>query len=297
VWQVLLATLFLAAVSLLVWKQRMSRRYLATGWLWYLGTLVPVIGLIQVGDQAMADRYAYIPLIGVFVMAVWSAADGADNKKLSFTPRLAGAAVILAVLSFLTWRQIAYWRSDYDLWTHALKVTKGNAVAEEGLSAALLMMGRPEEALPGLERAAQLRPMDPIKHVNLGANLVQCGRVEDAIKEYKAAIEVTSDPHIQVRCYDTLATLYDGLGDYSKVRESYQRALLVHSPEIPQLVQELSDNVSTEQSGPRYLQLGMLQEEAGNLPQARTSYEQALRLDPGLQAAKDALAAMEKQEK
>ena len=90
-WQLGLAVLFLVAVSTLVWKLRRTRPYLATGWLWYLGTLVPVIGLIQVGDQAMADRYAYIPVIGIFVMIVWGAAVAADRRQLNLQLRAAVA--------------------------------------------------------------------------------------------------------------------------------------------------------------------------------------------------------------
>ena len=86
-WRVAVAGLFLMGVSILVWRQRLSRRYLVTGWLWYLGTMVPVIGLVQVGDQARADRYAYIPLIGIFVMVVWGAADWADSKKIGLAWR------------------------------------------------------------------------------------------------------------------------------------------------------------------------------------------------------------------
>jgi hypothetical protein len=110
-WQVGAAALFLAGVTVLVWRQRFTRPYLVTGWLWYLATLVPVIGLVQVGDQAMADRYAYIPLIGIFVMIVWGAADWADQKQIALQWRIAVATIILVALLFLTVRQISYWRS------------------------------------------------------------------------------------------------------------------------------------------------------------------------------------------
>jgi hypothetical protein len=124
----------LAAVSLFVWKQRLAHRYLLTGWLWFLVTLVPVIGLVQVGDQAMADRYAYIPLIGVFVMLVWGVADLADRRHIQAGWRAVAAVVILAVFSFLTRRQIGYWQSDYALWSHAIQVSPASQIVEENLS-------------------------------------------------------------------------------------------------------------------------------------------------------------------
>jgi len=288
-WQIGLGALFLFAVSCLVWNQRRIRPYLLAGWLWYLGTLVPVIGIIQVGDQAMADRYTYVPLIGIFVMLVFSLADWADSEGISVRVRATAALAVLAVLSFLTWRQVGYWQSDYDLWTHALQVTKKNNVAEEGISKALLMEGRAEEAVPGLQKASQLSPGDPIKHVNLGAALAQSGRMEDAIGEYQTAIPLTSDPRLQVRFYESLATLYDILGDYSKVRESYRQALQIAPQQSSEMIQRLSQDVANEPAGPRYLQLGLLLQQAGKPSEAHTAFQQGLDLDPGLDQALQAL--------
>jgi tetratricopeptide (TPR) repeat protein len=289
VWQIGLGALFLFAVSCLVWNQRRLHPYLLAGWLWYLGTLVPVIGIIQVGDQAMADRYTYIPLIGIFVMLIFSLADWADGEGISFRVRAATALAVLAVLSFLTRRQVGYWQSDFDLWSHALQVTKKNNVAEEGISKALLMEGRAEEAVPGLQKASRLTPGDPIKHVNLGAALAQSGHMEDAIGEYQAAIPLTSDPRLQIRFYESLATLYDILGDYSNVRESYRQALQIAPQQTSEMIQRLSQDVANEPAGSRYLQLGLLLQEAGKPSEARSAFQQGLNLDPGLVQALQAL--------
>ena len=289
-WRLGLATLFLLAVSGLVWKQRRSRRYLATGWLWYLGTLAPVIGIIQVGDQAMADRYAYIPLIGVFVMVIWGTADWADNKAVRVPLRATTAIAVLALLSFLAWGQIGYWRSDYDLWSHALQVTKTNNLAEENISKALLMEGRAEEAVPGLQKASRLTPADPIKHANLGAALAQCGRVQEAVGEYQAAIPLTPDLALQIRFYESLATLYDALEEYPKVREIYRQALQIAPQQSSEMIRRLSQDVATESSGARYLQLALLLQEAGKSSEARSAFEQALKLDPSLDQAEQAVS-------
>ena len=291
VWRFCLAALFLVAVSALVWNQRRSRRYLVTGWLWYLGTLVPVIGILQVGDQAMADRYAYIPLIGIFVMVVFGAAEWANRKAVSFPIRAATAISILAGLSFLTWRQIGYWQSDYNLWSHTLQVTKENHVAEESISKALLMEGRAEEAVPGLQKASSLTPEDPIKHANLGSALAQSGRLQEAIKEYQTAISLTPNLTLQIRFYESIATLYEVLGDYSKVREVYRQALQIAPQQSSEMIQRLSQDIATESEGGRYLQLGLLLQEAGKPTEARSAFQEALRLDSTLEPARQALKA------
>jgi tetratricopeptide (TPR) repeat protein len=292
-WQLALAALFLISISGLVWKLRRTHPYLPTGWLWYLGTLVPVIGFVQVGDQAMADRYAYIPLIGIFVMTIWSAADAADQKQINLQLRVAIAAVILSAMSFLTWRQIGYWRSDYDLWSHTVEVTNHNVVADETLSKTLIQLGRPQEALPGFEEAARLNPGDPFRHVNLAAALVETDRLTDAISEYEATIKATLDPAIQARCYESIATIYDALGDYSKVRNNYRLALQADPMQGPAMVERISQDATGEPSAPRYLQLGMLLQELGKLPEARVAYQQALKLDPALTEARASLQALQ----
>src|SRR5205807_3034740 len=119
-WQLGVASLALIAITAIVVKLRVHR-YLAVGWLWFLGTLIPVIGLVQVGDAAMADRYAYIPLIGIFVMIAFGAAELAATRKVGLGWQLAAAAVVVILLAFATSRQIGYWQSSCDLWTHTLE--------------------------------------------------------------------------------------------------------------------------------------------------------------------------------
>jgi tetratricopeptide (TPR) repeat protein len=294
-WQLGLAVLFLTSVSGLVWKQRWSRPYLVTGWLWYLGTLVPVIGLIQVGDQAMADRYAYLPLIGIFMMIVWGAADAADRRQINLPLRAATAFVILAALSFLTRRQIGCWKSDYDLWSHTVKVTKHNVVANENLSKTLMQLGRPQEAIAGFEEAASLNPEDPFRHVNLAAALLESERLTDAIAEYESTIQVTADPTIKARCYESIATIYDVLGEYAKVRENYRLALQADPTQGAAMVERISQDAGGVPSAPRYLQLAILLQEMGKLSEARVAYKQALDLDPTFTEARASLDALKSQ--
>jgi tetratricopeptide (TPR) repeat protein len=299
VWQLGLAALFMLSVSALVWRQRGARPYLVTGWLWFLGTLIPVIGLIQVGEQAMADRYAYLPLIGVFVMAVWCAADLADSKQLSFRSRAKAAAIVVAILALFTSDQIRYWRSSSDLWSHAVNVTKDNFFAEENLGAALMASDRFEEALPHLQNAARIRPLDPASHLNLAGDFALSDRPRDAILEYETGIPLVSDPNMLVVAYETLGRLYGEIGNYSKARASYQQALRIKPQQLSAKdgltkieFSEAIRNVAESPSGEGYLHLGQLLQQADRVPEARAAYEQALELDPKLGEARKALDAL-----
>ena len=185
-WQVGVSLLVLLAVTAFVLAYR-SKRYLLTGWLWFLGTLVPVIGLVQVGDQAMADRYAYIPFIGIFVMIAWGVADFANWRQIGIAAPMVSAACILLALSVATHRQLGYWSSNYDLWTHALAVTNKNFIAQDNLGGALLLLGKPDEAYSHFQAAAEINPSDPMSRSNLGAYLQEHGHLEQAIEQYKAS--------------------------------------------------------------------------------------------------------------
>jgi tetratricopeptide (TPR) repeat protein len=293
-WRLGLAAGFLVSVSALVWHQRRNRPYFMTGWLWYLGTLVPVIGIVQVGDQAMADRYAYVPLIGIFVMIVWAAGDWADRRQISLPFRAAAAVIVLASLSFITFRQIGYWRSSYDVWAHTLEVTGPNPLAESDLGDALHALGRPEDALPHFQNAVRMQPTDPVRRIDLAEDLAECERLQDAIAEYEAGIQLTSDPEKQARSYQSLAILHGELGEYPKVRESYHEALRIDPPLGEEMIRNLSRSFAANPSGGAYLSLGMLLEAAGRLAEARLAYQQALKLDPTLAEARQSLDAIER---
>jgi tetratricopeptide (TPR) repeat protein len=222
--QLTLGIIFLAAVSALVWRER-ERRYLVIGWLWYLGTLVPVIGLVQVGDQEMADRYAYVPLLGIFVMVVWGLADLADSRHIKLRPRLAGAAVLVLILTVLSWRQIGYWRSNEALWGHTVEATKDNLYAEINLGATLLQARRPDLAMQHFENAARIKPADPGVHLNMGATYASLGRDHDAIEQYKLAIPALLDPRIKAEAYQALGSLSVRVGDYQSAKQYYKQSM------------------------------------------------------------------------
>lgn len=299
VWRVALAAMFVLSVSALVWWQRAARPYLITGWLWFLGTLVPVIGLIQVGEQAIADRYAYVPLIGIFVMTVWGAADLADVRQLSFGVRAKTAAIVLGILVLCTSDQLRYWRSAVDLWAHTVDVTKDNFFGEENLGAALLAAERYQEAQPHFQKAIKLRPSDPGGYLNLAGVFALTDRPRDAVQEYETVIPMLSDRNMRLDTYETLGRLYSGLGQYSKARTSYQEVLRI-DPEHTNAKEglekvELSDairNAAESPSGESYLRLGHVLQQEGRAPEAQAAYEQALVLNPKLEEARKALDAL-----
>ena len=217
-WRVLLAVVVLVIITGLVWKFR-RRRYLLVGWFFFLGTLVPVIGLVQVGEAAMADRYAYIPLIGAFVMIGFGAADLSQQKNRRMIPSLAAATAIIA-LSFATHRQIEYWHSNEELWSHTLAVTSNNFVAEDNLGGALILEGREEEAHAHFESAARINPRDPMSHSNLGTYYETHNQIREAVKEYEAAIAMTSDSGLLAQTYANLGAAHRELGDDERAQSS-----------------------------------------------------------------------------
>jgi hypothetical protein len=186
-WQVLAAASAILGVTLYVIAKAERRPYLAVGWLWYLVTLVPVIGLVQVGSQSRADRYTYIPLIGVFIMMAWGAADALERCRY---PRLfaALAAPVLIALSWATAEQVRYWKTGEILLRRTIEVTRNNWLAHNNLGVILERKGEWAEARSHFEQALTMRPTYAVAHYNLGEALRKEGRLEEAIREYEAAL-------------------------------------------------------------------------------------------------------------
>jgi tetratricopeptide (TPR) repeat protein len=301
--QVLPAALVLLAISVLVWKFR-SHRYLVTGWLWFLGTLVPVIGLVQVGDAAMADRYAYIPLIGIFVMIAFSAAELAEHAKLGFWP-VVPAAVVLAALAAATHRQIEFWQSNYDLWTHTLAVTQNNFIAEDNLGGALILEGKEDEAQPHFAAAARINPKDPMSRSNLGTYFQTHHQLPEAVAEYEAAVQLTSEPALLASTYANLGTAYGALDQDEHARESFERSLqfnpnqfnawlglgilVLKQGKAEEAITDLSRSIASQSTGQGYFELGQAYEKVGRFAEAREAYRQAESAGGGFPKASDAL--------
>ena len=239
------------------------RRYLAAGWLWFLGTMVPMIGIIQVGTQAMADRYAYLSFIGLFIMLVWLVADYAEQTAMPAALVRGAALVALAALAFLSHRQVSYWNDHITLWTHALDVTHDNWVAENNLGTALLKLARVEDAIPHFRKAAALFPEDPNSNLNIGTYEQMHGNLAAAIERYKFAATVARNQRTKARAYNNLGYAYKDIGDLTSARDSFQRAV----------------EVDASYSG-AWISLGLVAQRLGDLPVAINAYSRATQVNP-----------------
>jgi tetratricopeptide (TPR) repeat protein len=299
-WKIGLALAFLLAFGWLVYKLKSHRPYMVMGSLWFLGMLVPVIGLIQVGGQSMADRYTYIPCLGIFIAVVWGLSDAAQPGKLDRRWLVATTAIVLVALSLLTVRQVRYWRSSYDLWTRTLQVTVNNFVAEENLAESLVVLGRDDEALSHFSNAEQIQPESPTARLNLGTALLHHALYPEAIEHFDAVVLLTQDPSLLANAYQGLGVANARLGDRAKAREYFLKTVMFNRQNTPDLynlsllevedgIDKMSRSLSSHPTAQGYLQLGQLLQEDHQISEAQGSYEKALRLDPNLTEAKQAL--------
>lgn len=187
-WKVAAAAALLAALTLLALRFRKRCPYLLVGWLWYLGTLVPVIGIVQVGTQAMADRYTYVPLIGLFIAAAWGAGDLAGGLRQGRKILAVVTAAAFAGLATVTWNQLSHWRSSTTLFEHALRVTENNSVAHLNLGVALNRAGNSKEAAAHYHEALRINPDSSSGHYNLANYYSSIGMKDEAKLQYIEAI-------------------------------------------------------------------------------------------------------------
>jgi Tfp pilus assembly protein PilF len=218
----LAALALLVVITASVVLRRRQQPYLAVGWLWYVGTLVPVIGLVQVGRQAYADRYTYLPLIGIFVAVVWGLEEvvrrGWASRKLVLTL----GAVALVCFTVCTWVQIGYWRDDVALWQHSIEITGPNLQAYENMAEALLRRGRSAEAVPYLEELTSRAPFFTAGQINLGVALMNVGKTSEAKARFAEALRL--DPE-NADAHHNLALLLDAEGKSDEAVRHLRAAL------------------------------------------------------------------------
>jgi tetratricopeptide (TPR) repeat protein len=188
-WQIMVCLFLLAVISVAAIFYIKKAEFLFVGWFWYLGTLVPVIGFIQVGRQAMADRYTYFPSIGIAIILVWGVFHLLSEGKIRKTILLPAAVIILSVLVILTWQQCGYWKNSTTLFSHALQVTKNNYLAHTNLGVALVEEGKTQEAISHYRAALQIKPSDDNTHYNLANALKKQGAIDEAIVHYREAVK------------------------------------------------------------------------------------------------------------
>jgi Flp pilus assembly protein TadD len=303
-WQIIGAALLLIGITTFCFFQsRKHSGYLIVGWLWFLGTLVPVIGLVQVGGQTMADRYFYIPSIGLFIAIVFGLADIAERRRVA--PWLsAGIAVgVIFVFATLTNAQINRWTNSFTLFEHTLAVTPPNAAIERSLGYALQRSGRLDEAAAHFEKALQLTPDDHQSLLYMGVCRFYQGRVPEAVEYARATIRLQPDA---AKAHDLLgmslamqnqneAALYEErraveLAPKDAEIRNDLGAALVRVGRISEAIDQFHEALRLNpNNAPAHANLGSVLLASGKAQESIPEFEAALRLDPKSKAAADGL--------
>ncbi|MGO9587298.1 MAG: tetratricopeptide repeat protein, partial [Limisphaerales bacterium] len=259
-WEITLAVVLLAGISCGVFLRRQKEPYLLIGWLWYLGMLVPAIGLVQSGLHAYADRYTYLPQIGLYLMLTWTAADLCAGWRHRRVVLGGGASIILVALIFCARTQTSYWRNSESLWTHTLACTSDNYIVHNVLGCTLLQKKRLDEALTHFQKALQIKPRYVEACYNAGNALLQKGKVDEAITYYQKALQII--PGYTKACYN----LGNALLQKGKVDEAiaeYQKVLQINP-----------DNAEAHNNQGNALL------KKGRVDEAITHYQKALQINP-----------------
>lgn len=264
----LLGVLFLIGTTVLAFRSRRRYGYFATGWLWFVGTLAPVIGLVQVGKQSMADRYTYIPLIGLFLVIAWGAPDLAARWRCGrFLP--AAAVCVLLACAAVARGQVRYWSGSAALWQRALDVTANNDVAHNNLGNVLMNQGRTGDAIRHFAEALRIDPAYAEARNNLGAALMSQGELDPAIAQFAQAIQ-TGPRYADAR--DNLGMALMSEGKLDEAARQFAEAL------------RIKPDSATAQNN-----LGMVLARQGKRDQAAQHFAEALRLKPGYTGAQNNL--------
>jgi tetratricopeptide (TPR) repeat protein len=304
-WKVLASILILLLLTAIVVRFR-SRRYLAVGWFWFLGTLVPVIGIVQVGVQAMADRYAYLSYIGLFVGVVWCVGEIAREWEISPVWLAVPASLVLLTLGMLTRHQLTYWHDNEVLWRHALSITERNYTAHDALARDLARQGRMEEATVEFDAAYKLHAYTAPELVDIGFFLQTHGRAKDAIEQYQRALENSPDSKSRAVALTMLGSAFSQTGDFVDAKLSYAYALwetpensvaLVSSgllaerdADYPMAIDQISHAMKVAPTDAGYLLLEQALRRAGRMAEADEAHAQAQRISHDLAQAKQSAA-------
>lgn len=273
-WQVVVssAVLLLLTALVVVWR---DRRYLAVGWFWFLGVLVPMIGIVQVGEQARADRFVYIPMIGVAIALVWAVSELAEKENIPPKWLAVPAIAISLALGVLTYRQLGHWRNGETLWRYTLSVTKRNYMAHDNLAMVLDKQGRVAEAIPEFQAAEALHKYPLPQVLSMGIYEQRNGHAQDAIVLYEKVARGAADPGLQAMAWSQMGSAYAQLKSYDRARESYENALKVDADNAAALVGT-----------------GLLAQSRGDFALAAVQLSRALKTEPsdvGLLLLADAL--------
>jgi tetratricopeptide (TPR) repeat protein len=258
-WEIGVALVLLLLATAGAITLRRKRPYFLTGWFWYLLMLLPVIGLVQVGSQGHADRYTYLPQIGLYMLLVWGITDALAS---SLQRRIAGvtASVAIIVLAWCAHVQASYWRNGESLWSHAIAVTSANFIAHDGLGQFQLEHGRLDEAIDQFQTALTIDPKYPMARTNLGIALTKKGRIDEAITHFETVLKDYSN---DAKTHENLGTALLKKGDSQRAIAAYGKALSIQS-RYPSA----------------HYSLGMALDDSGRIDEAIAHYQEAVQEDP-----------------
>ena len=302
-WQIIGSAFLLIGITMFCVSRRRIRPYLIVGWLWFLGTLVPVIGIVQVGGQIMADRYFYIPSIGLFIALVFGLADIAKSWRVAQLLSAGAAAAVLLILAMLTNVQIQRWHDSFTLFEHTLAVTPPNLRIEHNLGVALGVSDRYDEAAAHFEKALQIDPNFYDGLVVMGVTRAHQGRLPEAIEYFRAAIR--SQPDVPKARVQLAHALWQEKRDEAALEEMRRAAQLApKDPDIladlglalglagriPEAIEQLHEALRLNpNSAEAHNNLGLALLASGKARESIPEFEAALRLKPGLKGAADNL--------
>ncbi|HUB01968.1 MAG TPA: tetratricopeptide repeat protein [Terriglobales bacterium] len=261
-WQVGASLALLVLISAFVLRER-DRRYLAMGWFWFLGTLIPMIGIITVGEQGMADRYAYLPFVGLFIAVVWAVRDLGSRYEMEPMWLAIPGAAVLCILGFLTHRQVHYWFDDETLWRYTLSVTDKNYMADNNLALALADQGRIDEAIPHFRAAYAIHQYPADQLLKLGLYELRMGQFDAALEAAKTGLAAAQDPATRAAALREIGRALLSLHRFDEADEAYRDALGLNPDDADTLVNS-----------------GLLALHFGNTNQAVDNFARAAKLDP-----------------
>ncbi len=294
IWLVVSACLLLLCLTSLTILTARKYPYLVVGWLWYFGTLVPVIGLVQVGDQALADRYTYVPLIGLFVSIAWGAND--LLAKYHYRTRILAIASSAVISSLLvcTWSQVSVWKNAITLFNHSVRVTASNWLAHNNLGVALVNNGKLDEATSHFLEAVRIKPSYAEAYNNLGNVFAEQGKLDEAVAHFSQVLRALPDSS---EAHNNLAVVLVRQGRYEEATHHYSEAarlkpdsaevhnnLGVALANLGRVEEATSHYVKAVQLKPSYAEaynnLGNALADQAKLPEAILYYSKALEIDP-----------------
>jgi len=269
-----------------------------------------MIGLVQVGMAAMADRYAGLPLIGLFIMTVWGIGDVVRGFAIPAKWVLLGTSVVLVLLSVMTYRQVQYWRDSESIWSHALQVADDNLVAEVNLGVALFSRGQTDEAIFHFQRALRFDPRDPAANFYVGLYEVQRGEDRPGAQHLATALNSLGNTPVPWKemAYTDLGTAYRQMGEYQKARESFQVALGInpgnlaaeigmglvaqHEGNVSEAIRWYSQTMATQPNAVAALLLAKALEQNGEYEKSKRAHDEALQLTSDLNASQSMVERM-----